>query len=382
MRKFLLASFIASSLLLLWVPFALAKEQATPELTLQQAIDMAAARSKNLQNASYEIERTEEARRLAADKVRYVPAPGSSPASEDAAAVIGLEMADINWQKAKKDYEAKKDALVMSVTRAYYDVVKAEEGVRVAELNYQNAEISRQVALASYKTGMTAKSSLVQAEAGLAGAKSALEAARKALDDAYQQFNALVGLWPEDRPVLVDSPTFTPLQVDNVEVEVVRAVEGSPTIWMAQRNIELAKLNLDLYVFNNPKETETYTGKAIKVNQAEVSAAEAEENLRKTMRSTYYSIRQLEENYAGLEQKLAAAAEDLRVTRVKYEVGMATKQEVVAAEASLAGIKKSLLDTVCDHEILKLAFKKPWASAAASGVGSGSSSDSVGSSEG
>lgn len=326
----------------------------------------------------HEIERTEEVRGYAADKMRYsyIPALGSNPPPQAAAAFTGLVMADINWQMAKKSYNAEKDAVAMSVTKAYYEVLKALEGVQAAELSYKSAELSRQVALASYRVGMLAKSSLIQAESGLAQAKGALEAARKALDDAYQQFNVLVGLWPEDRPVLVDRPSFTPLQVDNLEAEVERVVEESPSLWSAKRGIDLARLNLDLYVFNNPQETEPYKAKEIKVSEAEVSAAGAEENLRKAVRSTYYGIRQLEENYAGLEQKLADAEEKLRVAGIKYGVGMATKQEVVAAEAALAGIKKSLLDTVCQHEVLKLAFKKPWAYTGAGSSGSTGSSGS------
>ncbi|MBC7326339.1 MAG: TolC family protein, partial [Moorella sp. (in: Bacteria)] len=187
-------------------------------------------------------------RERAADKARYsfIPAPGSNPPPEAAAAFTGLVMADINWQMAKKSYNAEKDAVAMSVIKAYYEVLKALEGVQAAELSYKSAEISRQVALASYRAGVFAKSGLIQAESGLAQANSALEAAKKALDDAYQQFNVLVGLWPEDRPVLVDRPSFTPLQADNLEAEVERAAEESPSLWMAKKNIDLARLNLDL----------------------------------------------------------------------------------------------------------------------------------------
>ena len=338
---------------------AWAKEPATPELTLQQAVEKAVANSKSLKNKGYEVERTEEVRGSAADKVKFVPAAGSNPDPTAAANFTGLVSADLQWQMAKKSYDAEVDTVTMSVTKAYYGVLQALESVHVAEQAYQSKELASRLAMASYRAGALSKSGLIQADSDLAGAKSDLEAARKALDDAYQQFNQLVGLWPEDRPVLTGRPSFSALEIDNLDTEVERAVENSPTLWQAKRNIDLAKLNLDLYAFNY--ESEPYKSKEIKVDQAEVSAASAEEQLRNAVRTIYYNIRKLEENYAGLQQKLAAAEENLRVTQLKFDLGMATKADVLSAQYALAGVQKSLLDTVCQHELLKLSFAKPWA---------------------
>ncbi|MCL6448432.1 MAG: TolC family protein [Armatimonadetes bacterium] len=340
---------------------AWAKEPATPELTLQQAVERAIANSKSLKNKEYEIERTEEVRESAADKVKWTPSGPISDekAAEAASAFTGLVSADLQWQMAKKSYDAEVDTVTMSVTKAYYSVLQALENVRTAELDCRSAELAGRLAMASYRAGALSKSGLIQADSRLAGAKSALEAAQKALDDAYQQFNQLVGLWPEDRPVLTDRPSFSALEIDNLETEVERAVEKSPTLWQVKRSVELAKLDLDLYAFNY--EAEPYKSKEIKVNQAEVSASAAEEQMRNAVRTIYYNIRQLEDSYAGLQQQLAAAEENLRVTQLKYELGMATKADVLSAQASLAGVQKSLLDTVCQHELLKLSFAKPWA---------------------
>jgi hypothetical protein len=57
------------------------------------------------------------------------------------------------------------------------------------------------------------------------------------------------------------------------------------------------------------------------------------------------------------------AKENLRVTEVKYQAGMATQAEVVDAQAKLADAERSLLEPACRHEGLKRAFAKPWACA-------------------
>jgi outer membrane protein TolC len=217
---------------------------------------------------------------------------------------------------------------------------------------------------------MLSKTGLNQAESGLTAAKSALEAAQKALDDAYQQFNQLVGLWPEDRPVLTDRPTYSALEIDSLDTEVEKAVENSPALWLAKRNVDLAKLGLDLYSFNN--ESEPYKSKEIKVNQAELTAAGNEDTLRNSVRSTYNKIRQMEENYAALQQDLAVKEENLRLVRLKFNLGMVTKTDLLAAQVDLEKAQKSLLDAVCQHELLKIQFAKPWVSGGGSSQGTSS----------
>ncbi|HHW43245.1 MAG TPA: TolC family protein [Desulfotomaculum sp.] len=360
---------------------AWAKEPATPEMTLQQAVEQALANSKDLKNAEYDIERGKEVRDLASDNMKEWTPSGTivgEGAAQAAMNFTGLVQADLAWQMARKSYNAEKDSVIMAVYQAYDRILQNQEGVRAAEAALKAADWQNRAAFYGLKAGTISKSDFLKGDASLEGAKASLEAAKKALEDAYQQFNQLVGLWPEDRPVLVDKPVFTPLQIDNLDYEVERAVEESPNLWLAKKQIDLAKLNLDLYDFSNPHRTEPYEAKEIDVNKAEVSATSAEEKMRQLVRTIYYNIRQLEEQYAGLEQQVKVAQENLRVVKVKYDLGMATRQEIVAAEASLAGAQKALLVATCQHEVLKMAFEKPWAYAAAAGSAGGSRGSSSG----
>lgn len=378
----ILATLILVSTLLLQPAVASAKEPATFELSLEKAVEMAIANSKALQNAQYEIDRAWEVREKAADNVKYIPAGIISGEAEAKAAkaFTGLVQADLNWQVKKKTYEATKDSVVMAVYKAYYQVISAQEQVRVAEVALKSAEWQRRVAADQLRVGMMSKSDFLKTSASIEGAKANLEAARKALDDAYQQLNQLIGLWPEDRPVLTSRPVFAPLAVDSLEAAVERAVAESPTVWAARQGIDLARLKLDLYPFNDPSTTEPYDAWKIDVSKAEVSAASEEEKMRTTVRGIYYSAKQVEENYETARQKLETAKEDLRVARLKFELGMATKVDVLSAEAKVAEAEKALLDLTTQHEILTLAFAKPWTYSGGSGAsassGAGSSSGS------
>ncbi|MCG9967940.1 TolC family protein [Pelotomaculum terephthalicicum JT] len=339
------------------VNIALAREPENPQLTLQQAIDKALLNSKSIKSADYDIDRTEELRDKAADKVMYTPYDEATTAAETA--FTGLQKADTNWQMAKRTYEAEQDSLVMKVIKAYNGLLQATENVKMAEaqLKYDNSQ--HIIALAKNRVGLLNKAELVESEATVETSKSDLEAKKKALDDSYEAFNLLVGLWPEDRPVLTDLPGYEELTVNNLDYEVQKAFEQSPTVWLAQKNVDLAKIAYNIWNYDSTSEPIKVV--KIDLDKAKLDAADTNEQFKNLVRTIYYKTKQLEEQYAGCQESVKVAEEALRVIRVKYEVGMVTAADVTAAEIALEKAKKLEFDTLCEHDILTYAFQKPWA---------------------
>lgn len=356
--------------LLLSSTVAWAKEPASPEFTLQKAIDSAIAHSLALQNAQYDIERSKEVRDNVSDEVKFVPTgPGDPIAQKNYDTLI---ISDLNWRSAKKNYEAQKDMVEYNAMQAYYGIIQAQEKVKQAEAALKNAERKRYIAVISQKVGSASKSDVINAEATVSNAKGGFEAAKKALDNAYQKFNSMVGLWPEDRPILTDKPEFNPLIVENLDQEVERAVIESPKIWLAQQKVDIAKINLDLYNPAYPSGTDNYRAKEIDVIKSEINADDVERELRKLVRNLYYNIRQLEEQYEMKKAAVLIAEEAQRVAKVKYDTGMATLSDLISTESDLVKARQELIDVMCSHELYVYGFKKPWAFAA----GASSSSES------
>ncbi len=370
MGRILTVFILIASLLV--PPFAWAKEPATPELTLNQAIALALAHSEAVKRAERDVDRTYEWRVYRSEKLNYTPlAPPGDPKVE--IAWSNLLAADLTWRMSKKSLTAEQDEVALDACKKYWDVLKAQEKVRAAEEGLKKADWELRRARANFQVGMIPQAALVAAEAGLAQAKAALEAAKNDLDNAYASFNRLVGLWPQDRPVLVDGVNFNPLQVSDVETEVGRIVDESPTVWLANEKVTLQKYYEDMMFYTG--EYRPYQVRKIEVEQAELDAAAARKMMEEITRSLYYNAKSLEESYQALQEGVKTAEENLRVTKVKYDVGMATRAEVAAAEAALAEAKQKALEIACQHAYLKLAFEKPWAyiSLAAAGAGAGGS---------
>jgi outer membrane protein len=332
-------------------------DDAAWDLTLDEAADRALAISKDLKLADYDIESNKESREAAADEVKYIPADGDNQEASDA--FINLVQSDMTWQMSKKTKSIKEDAIVKSVFEAYVNVLTAGEKVALAEKELANAEFQRLAARENYRVGKLSLSDKHTAEASYAKKETALSESRVNLEDCYIKLNKLIGLNPEDRPILKDEPAFVPLEItNNLEAEVQRRLETNPDLWLAERNVETAELKLQLSSLGS---SAAYRVAEINVSKSEVTASDNKETARQNLYSMYYSICQQEEQYKSQEQDLKQAEDTLRSNQLKYRLGMISKEEVLSAELDVANAQFALKSAAYQHELAKLSFDKPWA---------------------
>jgi len=346
------------------VPPVMAKEPATPEISLNEAVAMALAVSESVKKAEKEVERTEALREDAASKLEYTPVmPAGNPAVE--AAWANLLAADLTWRSSKKSLTAEQDAVALDTCKKYFDVLAAQKKVEAAESALKDAESQLQKARASYQAGVIPFSTLAGAQAQYRAALANLESAKNELASAYVAFNKLVGLWPEDRPVLATPVEFAPLEVADLDYEVARVLEECPQVWLAQESVNLKKYYQDIMFYSGIMtgtfSYKPYEARKIEVEQAELDAASTKKLFEEITRKLYYGVKSLEEAYNGAIEGVRYAEENLRVQQKKFEVGMATRADVAVAEKQLSEAEVKAFEIACQHAYLKLAFEKPWA---------------------
>ena len=362
MRK-LIITLIILICTTLWSSACLAKEPETSQLKLQEAIDMALKNSKSIKNSSLDIEKAKEQRENAEDSVDYAPGESQNAAADSA--WYSLLSADLSWQMSKKTYAADEDSLVLDVCQKYWNIQKDIENVKIKELNISQTELALKRVRAMVNLGMTPQAgtspALAQtnAEAALEDAKSELENANNSLNTAYETFNQVVGLWPEDRPELVEEVDFTPLKDVVLESQVNRVLAESPQVWLADKSIELAK-----FAYEKMYASGAYTSfevRKIEKEQAELDAISTKDAVAEATRSLYYTVRNLEAAMPVLEKAVTGAEEALRVAKLSFDLGMVTKETVLERELALETAKNKLLGAKLDHAYAKMAFQKPWA---------------------
>lgn len=326
-------------------------------LTIDEAVDMALAASKTIKKAQNTIESSEESLQIAGTNLKYIPV---GPTSSSAISVyVGALSADINLTMAKKSKSAAEDAIVYSVFSSYIDVLKSIEALDLARSNLAKSQTELNIARISYQLGTISQYERDSKESAFKTAQASLASAENSVATKYQAFNKLVGLNPEERPVLTEKPAYSKLVTDGPEAQALRAVDQSPTIWNAEQAITLAQVQVDLFDFTN--QNSSYKAKTLAVDSARLTADDAKESLKQSVRSLYSSINSLEEQIGSAETALDVAEKALKITQVKYDIGMATKLELQTARLAVEQARQTLNTYIYSHELAKIAYEKPWA---------------------
>ena len=328
------------------------------QITYQQAVDMALKNSYALRNAVADIERTDEVRDKANDNIDYIPDDGDS--AEASKAYTRLVQADISWLMSKKALEIGQDTIAYAVKQYYNAVLQAQEKKNLADLTLENEYWQNRINEFKYQVGMLSGIERINSNSSYSAAKDSQKAAEKALDDAYHKFNQIVGMPVDSRTRLSDQPEMKVLENINLETEVNQVVSESYSVWQANQEITLAKLNLELYTFNDSSNPDTYKAKEIDVEKKENSAEDTKKNLAQSVRTLYYNIKQMEDQYSGLQAKLNAAEQSSKIMQVKFDIGMATKADLISAQLAVEQLQQQKLDTCAQHDNLLMAFEKPW----------------------
>jgi outer membrane protein len=333
---------------------------AQKQLTIEEATELAIKNSRTLQKAELEIERTKEVRDAAADNVKFTPlGPTTKPAEM---AFTGLLAADLGWRMASKAKTVEEDKIIASVLTEYNSVLEALADKEQAEKTYKYAQLQWTIGSLSNEIGMSSLSQRRIAEAGHKASKAGLEVANTKVEKAYQSFNQLIGLNSDEKPILISQPEYSSLEIDSLEREIYKATDHNPAIWLAEQKVSLANINLDLYNWSDPTR-EPYRAKEIDIQKAELDVSVGKQQTRDLMYRLYSSIRQLEEVYDLQEQQLLITEEKYNTQKLMYDVGMISKMDLLSAELDYDKAKNTFNKTVYQHELLKMAFNKPWTAA-------------------
>ncbi|MGI9862810.1 hypothetical protein SDD30_15640 [Moorella naiadis] len=109
-----------------------------------------------------------------------------------------------------------------------------------------------------------------------------------------------------EKPILVDNPKYEPLEITNLNYEVEKVIENSPSIWLAQQKVTLQKWAADMMFFTG--QYTPYQARQIAVDQAKLDAANASDLMKMVTRQLYYTTKSLEESYqAALEAEKNSA---------------------------------------------------------------------------
>ncbi|MCL5027780.1 MAG: TolC family protein [Bacteroidetes bacterium] len=155
-----------------------------------------------------------------------------------------LTRAEINLEKAARNYTSASKDIVYNVTVGFYQLYKAKKNVEITEEKVKQTETSYNTAQNKFKAGLIAEVEALQLEIDLASSKNDLLGAKRTLEEAKNDFKILIGLKLSDSIDVVAQLDYKPVDV-NLDEAIDYALANRNELKNAQADIDLSKLSVD-----------------------------------------------------------------------------------------------------------------------------------------
>jgi len=287
-------------------------------------------------------------------------------------------------QAAQLDYETTREAVIVNVQLAYFNLVQAERVVSVSEEAVSLAEDNLRRAKAFYSVGKGPEFDVTKAGVDLANANVNLIRARNQRRIAEVQLENAVGVHPPSEFATPDTfgvppfkvPLDSALAVANANrpdlASAVARVSASESLVSAARSQHLpivsafgtwtwsgfqlplydrwnAGISLSIPVFQG-------FGISAQVDQAQASADIARvtvdllrESIRLDVQQSYANLREAEERIGATAQLVGQARENLRLAQKQYAAGVGTPLAVSDALFQLSNAESTNVQALHDY---------------------------------
>lgn len=298
-----------------------------------------------------------------------------------------LGQAKANRNYFSKGLEKSKQELVLDVTTAYYNILQAQNMVKLSEESVETTQRHVNNTKAFFKAGTVPKSDVLRAEVELAQVKQDLIKAQNSYKLALASLNNLLGLKHGDELILKDTLTYTK-QIIDLDASIAIALAERPEIKQAEAQVEAADFGIkaaksgkkpSVAVSGNlgwsdtefPPSDEDWsiilsaqfnifdsnvTKSAVKKarfgkKQARAALEKAKYDITLEVRQIYLNITEAEDRIDVAAKAEEKAEEDVHIAQVRYAAGVGTNIEVLDAQVALTKAKTNYTAALFDYNV-------------------------------
>lgn len=340
-RKIVLKSIIVMIILSLVIPvIGLAEvKESTKKFTLEELTTLALKNSSVLKSAEFSKEATYDTLDNVGGMTSFIPAAGL--ALNNATAVNTYKLYrnyDIAYDLSQKKLEVEKDKVRSNVLSDFYSITNLEHELDYSKKNLEYQKNMMDIAKLKYNMGLISEIERDSSERQYFLAKDSYELLLAEYSKAYKNLNSLIGLNEDTRYDLVYEDIANideDLTEDDGNYFANKNISSSILLEMSEKNLEMNKLNIDYYVYNDPTNYKTKDATELEY-QAQVSTfATTKDGINKFTRETFYSAQEMQDNYKKLLVKDKTERELHQIKSIQYDMGMITGIELMESELTL-----------------------------------------------
>lgn len=302
----------------------------------------------------------------------------------------------------ERQLELVRQRLAVQVTAAFYSVIAERQLVGVSRQSLKRSRSLKTASEARLQVGLVSKLDVFRADLQAAQTEESLVRTQAALESSLEQFRSLLGTGPADpvEPEAATLPEVLEEEVEPLEVLLFRARERRLDVQEAvdqvddsRRSARLAKQNLlpqfdvnlgfvrsgfgptysrafddaqsrfEVY-FNTTYPVDNSGAKASKA-VADLEVAARERSVRQKhldveaeVRAAVRELDRIQKSVELQKKGLAVAAQQLRLSTLRYQRGLASNFDVVDAEGSLVLARSALVGLLTSYQVARAELKR------------------------
>lgn len=306
---------------------------------------------------------------------------------------LGIDLAQIEVDLAELD-------LTLAVKEAYFNILRAEKGRKVAEKAVESLQSNVNVARSFYKVGMIPVNDLLKAEVELANAQQDLVKAQNGLALARAAFNTVLAR-PVNQPVEVEDILVYRQETASYVDYQKRALQNRPEVRAVDVNLLQADQQIRFaksafypeaalsYDYIKEGDDPDVSGSAFHdANQWQITAgltwtffewgktrsavrekeslkkqlidtrAALEDQVRLELQQAILDLQVADQNIPTTEKAVEQAEENLRVSEQRYRAQVTTMTEVLDAQTLLTRARSNYYNALYDHNLAKARLRR------------------------
>ncbi|TPG71050.1 TolC family protein [Brevibacillus laterosporus] len=231
--------------------------------------------------------------------------------------------------------QAMEDKTKLGGEKAFYDLWHAKQELQLKEQSLARAQKQVDMANAFLKVGIRSKNDVMQAETGLAQAQASYEEARNQVSISTLSLNQflaedLTKEWDLSVPKDMQDAEITPLE-EAKRLAVVQRAE----ILKSDEELKAAKKNVD--TIEKYSILSSFQGQLAKndLETAEMNKEQLKNDILLEVTRNYEHLTSARKSIEALDKAREASKENYRLTQLRYESGLATTLDTMAAEEEL-----------------------------------------------
>lgn len=340
-RKMALRSIIMMIILCLTIPVISFSEEIVDKqkITLEELTFLALKNSSSLKSAEFNIEATYDTLDNVGGLTNFIPADGLALNNSSAVNTYKLyRNYDIAYNLSQQKFEVEKDKVRSNVLAAFYSIQRLEFELDYSKKNLAYKKNMMDIAKLKYNMGLASEIERAYEERQYFLAKDSYELLLSEYNKGFKNLNSIIGFNENTRYVLSYEDIANieeGLTDEDGKYFVAKNISNSILLNMSEKNLELSKLNVDYYVYNDPTNYKTKDATKLEY-QAQVSNfATTKDGISKFTRETFYSAQEIQDNFKKVSAKDKIERELHQIKQIQYDMGMITKNELMESEIIL-----------------------------------------------